>query len=726
MQTFFKHWRPVFHPSGRQYWERSEEPQALSSTDMPFDRATNPNSSDLVFREWMQAQAAKTGHTESAPVFADDTDVTRQLKKGFDYYLNLLTEHGFISGDYGGPMFLLPGLIIVSQVTHSRLTPEQEELIRLYMFNHQQEDGGWGLHIEGESTMLGTGLQYVALRILGVEAHDERMVRARAWIHRHGGITQIPSWGKFYLSVLGVYRWEGCHSLFPEIWLLPYALPIHPGRYWCHARMVYLPMAYCYGHRITGPENALVHQLRVELYPEGWENVNWRAARDGCSDTDRYHHTSPVLRWMQKITGIYEHIAIPWLRKKALRFILQYIDAEDAQTQYINIGPVNQAINSLCVWHGHGADSEAFRLHRDRWKDYLWIAEDGMKMQGYNGAQLWETAFTVNALAESGLGKYYSNAMQRMYGFIDRSQILRQIPEHQLFYRHQPTGGWPFSTVDHGWPITDCTGDGVKATLVLHHFFRSENIRLAERITLPRLRQAVDLMLSFQTEDGGWASYEVRRGPFWLEHLNPSEVFGEIMVDYPYVECTSSTIQALRIFQQADPAYRAAEIQSRVQRGIQFLLNRQREDGSWYGSWGVCFTYAAWFALEALATEKRYYTEDESVRRGCDFLADKQRADGSWGESYKSCVELRWVEHGQGQIIQTAWVLLGLMAVRYPNQQVIRNGIAFLRSRQEENGDFPQEGISGVFNKNCMETYTSYRNVFPLWALSRFHCKQSP
>jgi len=197
-------------------------------------------------------------------------------------------------------------------------------------------------------------------------------------------------------------------------------------------------------------------------------------------------------------------------------------------------------------------------------------------------------------------------------------------------------------------------------------------------------------------------------------------------VDYPYVECTSSTIQALRIFQQADPAYRAAEIQSRVQRGIQFLLNRQREDGSWYGSWGVCFTYAAWFALEALATEKRYYTEDESVRRGCDFLADKQRADGSWGESYKSCVELRWVEHGQGQIIQTAWALLGLMAVRYPNQQVIRNGIAFLLSRQEENGDFPQEGISGVFNKNCMETYTSYRNVFPLWALSRFHCKQSP
>lgn len=23
----------------------------------------------------------------------------------------------------------------------------------------------------------------------------------------------------------------------------------HPGRFWCHCRMVYLPMSYCYGRR---------------------------------------------------------------------------------------------------------------------------------------------------------------------------------------------------------------------------------------------------------------------------------------------------------------------------------------------------------------------------------------------------------------------------------------------------------------------------------------------
>lgn len=31
-----------------------------------------------------------------------------------------------------------------------------------------------------------------------------------------------------------------------------------------------------------------------------------------------------------------------------------------------------------------------------------------------------------------------------------------------------------------------------------------------------------------------------------------------------------------------------------------------------------------------------------------------------------------------------------------------------------------QENIAGVFNKSCAINYTSYRNVFPIWALGRF------
>ena len=41
-------------------------------------------------------------------------------------------------------------------------------------------------------------------------------------------------------------EWGG-HQVIPaEMWLLPNWFPFHPGRLWCHCRMVYLPMCYLY------------------------------------------------------------------------------------------------------------------------------------------------------------------------------------------------------------------------------------------------------------------------------------------------------------------------------------------------------------------------------------------------------------------------------------------------------------------------------------------------
>ena len=45
-----------------------------------------------------------------------------------------------------------------------------------------------------------------------------------------------------------------------------------------------------------------------------------------------------------------------------------------------------------------------------------------------------------------------------------------------------------------------------------------------------------------QNRDGGFASYELVRGPSWLESLNPAEVFGEF---YP-AHCCSSVVDPTR------------------------------------------------------------------------------------------------------------------------------------------------------------------------------------
>jgi len=40
-------------------------------------------------------------------------------------------------------------------------------------------------------------------------------------------------------------------------------------------------------------------------------------------------------------------------------------------------------------------------------------------------------------------------------------------PPLERYYRHISKGAWPFSSRDHGWPISDCSSEGLKAAVVL-------------------------------------------------------------------------------------------------------------------------------------------------------------------------------------------------------------------------------------------------------------------
>ena len=94
--------------------------------------------------------------------------------------------------------------------------------------------------------------------------------------------------------------------------------------------------------------------------------------------------------------------------------------------------------------------------------------------------------------------------------------------------------------------------------------------------------------------------------------------------------------------------------------------------------------------------------------------------DGGWGESYKACETGVWVNHSQSQVVQTAWAVMALMIAHYPERNVIDRGIHLVMSRQKSNGEWEQEAIEGVFNKNCMISYPNYKFIFTIWALSRY------
>ena len=120
-------------------------------------------------------------------------------------------------------MFLLPGLVITWYVTETPIPQHIKTEIQRYLFARQHpQDAGWGLHIEGESSVFGTAMNYVVLRILGVDAEDSRMIKARGKLHQLGGAANGPHWAKFWLAVLGVMEWDAVNPMPPELWYVSY------------------------------------------------------------------------------------------------------------------------------------------------------------------------------------------------------------------------------------------------------------------------------------------------------------------------------------------------------------------------------------------------------------------------------------------------------------------------------------------------------------------------
>ena len=89
------------------------------------------------------------------------------------------------------------------------------------------------------------------------------------------------------------------------------------------------------------------------------------------------------------------------------------------------------------------------------------------------------------------------------------------------------------------------------------------------------------------------------------------------------------------------PNHRRREVDDSIRRGTKFVTKVQREDGSWYGSWAICFTYGTWFGVECMMATGAD-PESAPVLKAMRFLLDHQNADGGWGESYLSCVTRKY------------------------------------------------------------------------------------
>jgi lanosterol synthase len=458
-------------------------------------------------------------------------------------------------------------------------------------------------------------------------------------------------------------------------------------------------MSFIWSKKWSYPPTDLTLELRKELFTESYDQINFASHRNDISPRDNYHPKTWILNklnWL--IVNVWNQYLRPdTLVKAAEDWTFKLIQLEDLNTDYANLGPVNGPLNLLACYIKEGPDAYSVRRHRERMEDFLWVKNEGMLMNGTNGVQNWDTAFAIQAVIDASLAQdpKWKPMLIKALEYLEDQQTLENRIEQEVCYRHPTKGAWGFSNKDQGYTVSDCTSEAVKSVILLQNIPGYPKLISDERIKL-----AIDIILTMQNASGGCASYEPTRGSELLEYLNAAEVFGRIMVEYDYPECTTACVITLKMFQKHYPDYRTADIQKFLDGALAYIRKAQRQDGSWYGSWGICFTYAGMFALESLRSVGETHANSERVRRACQFFVDRQMEDGGWGESYLSCETGVYTEHENSQVVQTAWVCIALMEAEYPDIEPIKKALKMIVGRQLKNGEWAQEAIEGVFNKS--------------------------
>jgi squalene-hopene/tetraprenyl-beta-curcumene cyclase len=650
-----------------------------------------------------------------------------------------------------------------------------ERKIAAYLKRTQRAEGGWPLVHDGAFDISASVKAYFALKMIGEDEASEPMRRAREAILAHGGAARVNVFTRALLALYGILRWRAVPVMPVEIMLLPRWFPFHLSKisYWARTVIVPLLVLQALKPRAQNPRGVRID----ELFLEPPENVG----RPGKAPHQKWRWFL-LFEGIDAVLRVAEPLFPRKTRRraidKALAFVRERLNGEDG------LGAIFPAMaNSVMMFEvlGFPKDQEEVALARKGIDKLLVVKPDEAYCQPCV-SPVWDTVLACHALLEAaddgaggkagegagdqgGAGRHGNQGAEgicprvmRALRWLEPLQVLDVAGDWAFARPHVRPGGWAFQYANPHYVDLDDTAVVVMAmdraaralTSPPGEVDRPQAGRVGtstsplEGESLPRTGSGVDRsktgreggnsapqippadppfahaiaharewILGLQCRDGGWAAFDADNAYHYLNNI-PFADHGALL-DPPTADLTGRCLSMLAQLGERP------ESSEPMRRGIEWLRRDQREDGSFYGRWGMNYVYGTWSVLSAL-NAAGVDPASEMVRKAAGWLAAIQNADGGWGEDATSYgLAYRGHEAAPSTASQTAWALLGLMAAGEVRHPTVARGIAYLARTQGPDGFWAEERYTATgFPRVFYLRYHGYRKFFPLWALARY------
>ncbi|KAL3482119.1 terpenoid cyclases/protein prenyltransferase alpha-alpha toroid [Aspergillus californicus] len=653
------------------------------------------------------------------------SDVQLSLKKATQYAFETVRDDGHWCAETETNPSCTAEYVLFLHIMglEKRIDGDRDALIS-WLLSEQQEAGSWSLArgFEGDISM--TTEAYLALKLLGLSPDHPAMLRARQFALSVGGVARVRMLTRIYLAMVGLFPWKAVPELPSELILAPASSPINIYRLSSWSRAMTVPLLIVRHHEPiyalpngASPSNNYLDELWLE---PAMKHVSYmpqdRSLARLCFLAADYslHLFGSIIRRSPIRTSA---------RRQCVRWIL---DHQDDEGGWAGMYPCTaQSVMALRL-EGFDISSDEVQGGLAALEGLAWRDTRGLRIQA-SVSPIWDTALMTVGLCDAGVPRqspYLVNAMQ----WVMKRQILKTYGHWRVYRPSVLPGGFSFQYSNRFCPDLDDTAAVMLAIL------KQDPRAVSSRCVI----RAAEFLLGLQSTNGGWGAYEADNDSLFMNKLPFSDM--DCLSDPATADVTGRVVEAFGLILASRatttediPAAFLDRVRAAVKAATTFLSACQEPTGAWYGRWGVNYVFGTSSVLCGLGHLQADGDEriPEMASRATQWLKSVQNSDGGWGESLLSYRDSRSGTRtdagvGPSTASQTAWGLMGLLAVLPATDPAITRGIQYLVGTQSTQGQskgasWDEHLFTGVGFPNWFYMkYNFYQHYFPLMALGRW------